>query len=68
MAAVVVLACTAPVLTTAGYTCSRAAEKWLWLGSVGITKGEFVPLAGAVAAVLLIGAAFRVAIRMFYNR
>lgn len=68
MASVVVLVCTAPVLTGAGYTCAQAAQKWVWLGSAGLTAGEFVPVAGAVAGVLLIGAAFRVVIRLFYNR
>ena len=68
MAAVVALVCTAPVLTGGVYSCSPAAQKWVWLGSAGLTSGEFVPVAGAVAGVLLIGAAFRVVIRMFYNR
>ena len=68
MASLVVLVCTAPVVSGSGYTCSRGAQAWEWLGGAGLTGAEFVPVAGAVIGVLLIGAAFRFAIRMFWNR
>lgn len=68
MAAVVALVCTAPQFTAGGIQCARGAQAWQWLGSAGITRSEFIPVAGAVATVLLVGAAFRVALRLLYNR
>lgn len=64
--AVYVMTCPAPTVVRGVVHC--AAPVWSFVGIAGLNKAEFVPVASAVITVLLIGAAFRYAIRMFWNR
>ncbi len=61
-----VYTCPAPIVVNGVVRCT--APVWSFVGVAGLNKAEFVPVAGAVVTVLLIGAAFRYAIRMFWNR
>lgn len=64
--AMYVLTCPSPSVAGAVVTCRNPV--WAFVGVAGLNKAEFVPVASAVITVLLIGAAFRYAIRMFLNR
>lgn len=61
-----VLTCPAPSVSAGVVGCARPV--WAFVGVAGLNKAEFVPVAVACITVLLIGAAFRYALRMFWNR
>jgi hypothetical protein len=69
--ALVLYVCTSPVASTVSgtttYSCSSAAWTPVY-GLGGMSQTTFETTAGAIISVLLVAAAFRIAIRFFLNR